>query len=47
MRIGTRRRLSRTRQLKVTMDDATLQQENSEVELLLGCQVQSDMKWNK
>ena len=47
MRIGTRRRLARTRQLKVTMDDATLQQENSEVELLLGCQVQSDMKWNK
>ena len=44
--IGTQERLGNLQQtLQVNMDDVQLQQDEAGVELLLGCQVQANLKW--
>ena len=47
MTMGTRQRLTNTRPLNVQIDGVMLKQKTAESEHLLGCQIQSDIKWTK
>ena len=47
MTMGTGQRLANTRSMNVRMDSVMLKQDNVEAEVLLGCQVQADLKWTK
>ena len=48
MRLGTSRRLmSQNRQHMVEMDCQLIEESNSKVESLLGCEIESDLKWRQ
>ena len=48
MTVGTQQRLLRLpKRMEVVMDDVVLKEDESGSEILLGCHIQSDLKWNQ